>query len=220
MRLILKCLALSAAIGVAFAASPAQATLLPPGTPAGVPNAQGDPLTGTTIVANTGVQNFNVTMSGETITGTGQAWVVSGFADNPFAGGLTFVYQVHLTGAPGEILERITASSFAGFSTDVGYHLTGVQIPPQTASRSGGSGSIVGFSYLAPAIAVGNTSALLIINTNAQFNTTGTLTVQDGITANLRGFAPIATPEPATVAMAFSALPFLGIAVLRRRKKA
>jgi len=158
------------------------------------------------------------------MTGTGQAWAVHNYASNPFGlGDETFVYQVSLTGGTTgsgpAIIERLTMSAFDSFLTDVGYfQQNGSQVIPSAMGRTG-SGAIINAEYSTP-IAIGQTTVLIIINTNAPFATAGTLTAQDGLTANLNAFAPTATPEPATMAMALSAVPFLGLAAWRRRRKA
>lgn len=226
MRKIVKSLALCvASLGFALATPEAKATLLLSGGTA-VPNAQSDPLSAT-ILADTGVQNFNVSMNGDSMSGTGQAWVVTGFSSNPFgAADLTFAYQVSLTGGStatgeAEIIERITASSFGSFSTDVGYHQqTAAQVIPPSANRSA-NGAIIGFDYTTTPILIGQTTALLIVNTNAAHFMQGTLTAQDGLTVSLSGFSPTLVPEPGTMGAALTGLPclaLLGVLAQRRRK--
>jgi hypothetical protein len=223
MRTLGKSLAISAALGLALATSQAHATLLPINSTV-TPNAQANPLVGTTILANTGVQNFNVSAGPSSIIGTGQEWVVRGFAGNPFgAGDLTFVYQVTLTGgqsSPGvpAILERVTGSGYiSAFLTDAGYNQSDAQVIPASASRS--APDIVSFNFVPP-IGVGQTSALLIVNTNALAFTASTMTVQDGLTANLSGFSP-AVPEPSSVVMmGMGAVALCGVALRRRARAA
>jgi hypothetical protein len=216
--------ACAAALGLALASPQAHATLLIPGGTV-VPNAQLNPLAGTTIDANTGVQAYSVTSGTASMTGTGQAWVVHGYASNPFgAANETFVYQVSLTGGTlsngsPAIIERLTHSTFDAFLTDVGYfQQNGAQIIPPFNDRTV-SGAIVDSDFTTAPIMIGATSALIIINTNAPNFTSGNLSVQDGLTANLIAFSPTVVPEPATWAMALSAVPFLGLAAWRRRRK-
>lgn len=215
------------AIGLAvFAASPAaHATLLPPDSTI-VPSPQLNPLTGTTMMGTTGAQPFNVSQNGASMTGTAQEWVVSNFTANPFGlNDLTFVIQVSLTGGTSTsgssaIIQRIADSGF-GISpiTDAGYNATGAQVIPTTADRSP-DGDIVAFSYLphaglAPStnIGVGQSSALLIINTNATQYTLSNLSVQGTVAANVLGFAPV--PEPSMLALSAAGL---GGIMLRRRR--
>jgi len=221
--MIVKSLALAvAALGLAFATSPAQATPLLPGTTV-APSAEAtSPLSGTTIQANTGVQNFNITGGdGSTLVGTGQAWVVTGYSGNPFGlNDVSIVYQVSLTGGTTstggpQVLERVTGSSFDSFSTDAAYFVqSGGQVIPVTADRTG-SGAIIAFDTFS--IPAGATSALFIVNTNAPNFTTGSLTVQDGLTANLRGFSPTLAPEPSTVVAALTGVGLVGLGALRRK---
>jgi len=223
--MILRSLAVcAAAFGLALLSPQAHATLLTTGGPDVVPNLQANPLVGTIIDGNTGIQNFSEVSGAASMSGTGQAWVVHNFSGNPFGlGDATFVYQVSLAGgtlsngAPA-IIERLTMSSFDAFLTDVGYfQQNGAQRIPSSMGRA--TGNIIDTNFATP-IAIGQTTALIIINTNAPFAMPGNLSVQDGLTANLTAFAPSAVPEPATMAMALSAVPFLGLAAWRRRRKA
>jgi hypothetical protein len=206
--------------GMAFATPQARAAALVPGGTS-VPTAYSDPLAAT-ILNDTGVQNYSVSGGGASMTGTGEAWVVTNYASNPFGSNdLTFVYQISLTGgtnASGKssIVERLTMSAFDSFSTDVGYFATGAQKIPPLADRSG-DGDVVGFDYRTNVINVGDTTALLVINTNAVSYKTGSLSVQDGLTANLNGFSPTAAPEPSTVATALTGLGLVGLGALRRK---
>jgi hypothetical protein len=183
---------------VALLAVAAQATPVAPGTSV-VPTASAtNPLTTGTIIANTGVQNFSVAGPSNVFSGTGQEWVVRNSATNPFGmNALTFVLQVSLGGVPpnsvGQVIERVTNSVFGSFLTDVMYFVSAAgQVTPGSADRSG-TGQVVGFNFTSPNpnILPGQSSALLIINTNATGFTAGTLTVQDGLTANLLGYAPV-----------------------------
>jgi PEP-CTERM motif len=213
----------AALLGLLAATHEARASILLPGaTDATVSEA--DPLLGSTILANTGLQSFNITNpgTGDVFAGTGQAWVVSGYSGNPNGlSDLTFVYQVSLSSSPpttsDETIERVSMSNFGLFSTDVGYNQTGAQVIPATADRTS-NGSTVGFNFLSTgAIDPGETSALLIVNTNATAFKMGGLTVQDTLTANLNGFSPTAVPEPSSVVAALSGLALCGVASWRRR---
>jgi hypothetical protein len=187
----------------------AHATMLAPGTSVGPPlSPYADPLAATTFVAGPLIQNFNVTLAGNTITGTGESWVVSNYAGNPNGlADLTFVYQVSYTSGTSSVLETVTLSGYAKTSplatTDVGtFAQNGAQIIPGTASRTV-TGDVVSFSLTNPGtgIPVGGVSALLIVNTNETQPQYGlsTMTVQDGLTANVIGYAPV--PEPASLAL-------------------
>jgi hypothetical protein len=138
------------------------------------------------------------------------------------AGCLDFTYTFSDNGP--SVNERFTASNFAGFSVDAGYVGTkGLNVNPQTINRSG-DGSVVGFNYFPGTgtnLMSGQTTSILIIETNALYFTTGTFTIQDGSTATIQGYAPsltAITPEPASLALFGSGL--LGAVALIRRKRA
>jgi hypothetical protein len=153
--------------------------------------------TGSVNLADTGSTLF----SQNGITGTYEAWVVSGYASNTSPGGLTFVYQVKYTSGTSSALESATMASFTGFKTDVGYFpQNGSEILPSTVSRAN-AGDVVTFSYGTAGIAPGQQTVQMIINTDATNWMPGKYSVQDGSTAQLTGFAPAPVPEPASLAL-------------------
>ena len=189
------------------------------------------PITGTalnplsaTIVANTGVQNFSVTSASppDTLIGTAQEWVVKNYAGNPFGpAATTFVMQVSLSGAPpnqtAAVIERITNAIFTGFMTDVSFFVqNGAQILPTNADRSG-NGAVVAFNFNGTTTTInpGQQSVLLIINTDAPSFTTGNFSIQDGLTANVNGFAP-SVPDGGN-AVALLGVALVGLEFLRRK---
>src|SRR5581483_9094638 len=99
------------------------------------------------------------------------------------AGCLDWVIEVSNSSSSSDSIERITASSFKGFSTDVGTNAAGA--PGLSAPGSGNSpddvtrslnGAVIGFNFNgANAIAPGSNSMLLEIETNAQGVIPGTL---------------------------------------------
>jgi len=186
----------------------ANATTLPTGGSV-TPNSQANPFTGSTIVGNTGVENYSATLNGESISGTAQEWVLQGYAGNPFGSAdLTFVMQVSLTGGTSSsggspILERIANSGYAAaIQTDVGYNTASGQVAPSSANRPTG-GNLVAFNFLPPgqSVSVGQSTYFLIVNTDATTFAPSTITIQNSVAANVAGFGPTAVPEPGSLAL-------------------
>ena len=162
------------------------------------------------------------------------------------AGGtLDFYYQVDLDatstncGGSGQIacdaLERVTASSFAGVPTSVGYLIDGSFLGngftdgteiPFTTDRSLNS-SVVGFNFNSPGvlgILPGTDSVVFVVSTNATAFTNGFVSVIDGIPSTVTAFEPasgtaVPAPEPGTLTLFSSGLIGLGLAGLRRRSQ-
>jgi|GEM_PF-2483103 len=179
------------------------------------------------IVADTGVMNY--------ANGYAREIVVKDSA----TGGLDFVYQVQL--AQGD-LARLSASGFAGFSTNVSavqsltgapnsgsepLFTTGNQNVTPVSGSSGGAdrssmaadhGNVVGFNFDATQFAgAGATSYVLIVRTDATKLTSGNINLIDSSTATLSGFAP--NPEPASLVLFGSCFLGLGAALGWRRLK-
>jgi hypothetical protein len=137
--------------------------------------------------------------------------------DNPL-GGLTFIYQV--TPTSGDLIVRLTASSFTGFTTDVYYALNGSVIAgfddglfaPDTADRAA-SGSGIGFNYESGLL---GETYVLVIRTDAPSYVLGLLAAQDDTNDFQDAFQP-SVPEPATLLLFGSGLAGLGAAIRRRR---
>ncbi len=133
--------------------------------------------------------------------------------DNTFgAGDLTWYIEVTNNSSSGTALETVSASSFSGWMTDVGYVTVLPGLAPTTVSR-GPSGATVNFLFPAPgSINPGDSTVWLTIMTNATRFKTGNISFIDEGTATVGGFAP-SVPEPATWAMmllGFAGLSFAG----------
>jgi hypothetical protein len=155
------------------------------------------------------------TMTTPTWTANYSEWV---YADpnNTFCGGcLDFVYQYTNSASSNDVLERFTGFSYAGFQTDVGY-VPNTGFIPVTVDRST-TGAVIGFNYPgANNILPGQTTAQLVVETDAMNFASGYLSAQDGTSAFASGFAPSAVPDPATLGLLASGLAVAG-SVLRRR---
>jgi hypothetical protein len=193
-------------------ASLASATVLTPGS-SGAP----DPFSnaGWTLLATTGSQ----ALSSGTFTANATSWVYSDSANTFCAGCLDFVYMVTRTGGI-EPIERMTASSFAGYSVDAGVVTSSPGFAPLTVDRTG-DGGVIGFNYRNAANLTGTESTqLLVIQTNATSFTAGVLSVQDGLAANGIGFQPsAATPEPVSMSLLGGGLALIGLGRWRRKNK-
>jgi hypothetical protein len=189
-------------------------------------------LTGMTLVAS----ETDVALNSLTFTADLTAAVYSGndtFC--PTTDCLTFAYQVTDTGGVNSgtgIIEDLTASNFSNYSTDVGFDsLTAATSifaaggsEPLTVGRSlSGPGAVVTFDYPdaagAPSDLVpGDSSTVLIVETNATNYTTGLFSAIDGATATASAYGPTSSaPEPASMALIGSAL--IGLGLLRKRSR-
>jgi hypothetical protein len=156
---------------------------------------------GFVVLADTGSQPFNL---GDGTTGSLDARVGT-LSTNPY-GGLTFAYQFSVSSG---LVEHLSSASFANFLTDVAFDNSAQgTVAPSTTNRSGNTdnGRVVEFNG---EWIVGATSAVLLINTNAQFFATGTIGIIDGGGQTLTGFAPL-VPEPASFFLLASCLISLG----------
>src|SRR5262245_49746018 len=114
-------------------------------------------------------------------SGTLTTTVIRDDPSNPFAGigdpdpanhGLTFVFQIHNDATSLTPIGRLTNIDYSGFLTEVSYQPGAGLLPSTSTDRSAAPGTTVGWSFTgAPLglgrIAPGQTSALLVIQTNA-----------------------------------------------------
>jgi hypothetical protein len=188
----------------------ASATILIPGTSGAAPS--GFSSAGWTLLASTGVQ----ALSSGSFTANATSWVYADTGNTFCSGCLDFVYQITRTGGSDSI-ERITAGSFTGFQTDVGFVTGSVGVTTTGLDRSS-SGGVIGWAYAGASALTGSQGTrLLIVETDTKFFTTGVLSVQDGLTANGVAFQATSVPEPISMAMLGGGLAFLGMLRFRRK---
>lgn len=181
----------------------AEGSVITPGPGASPPDIFS--FSGLTLLASS--NSGSVVAVGGKYTFTLEAAVYSDPGNTFGAGDLDFVYQVSNSASSVDSIGRVTAIDFTGFLTDVGYTATGSSLPgglfvdgtvaPELVDRV--SADVVGFSFNAPLtvlIGPGQTSTVLIIETNATNFTAGNVNLIDGSVSQVSAFQPTTVPEP------------------------
>jgi hypothetical protein len=135
-------------------------------------------------------------------------WVYSDPFNTWCANCLDFVYQ--FTNHGPDVNQRFTMYNFGNFNIDAGTNPFGTH-DPITVSRSiWGTGQVISFNFdqFGDEITLGETTVLLVIETDALAYTTGYLSVQNGTAGSGIAFAPI--PEPASLVMMGTGLLAIG----------
>ncbi len=144
-------------------------------------------------------------------TGSETTTVYGGDLGNAL-GGLTFVYSVSNDVTSPDTIDRVTLTGFKTFIVDADF-VVGGGLFPATVDRSF-SGDVIGFSFPVPnSLLPGQTTAQLVLRTNAPADIPDTLSAIDGGTGVATSFGP-AVPEPASLGL----LSLGGVALLRRRR--
>ena len=199
-------LALVCALAIALLAPLANASVLGNGT-----STPPSPLfpTGTLVATTSG------TITTPTFTTTYTQWVFADPTNSWCSGCLDFVYQFTNTG--GDSNERFSMYNFGGFLADVGTNPFGIH-DPTTIDRSV-AGPVIGFNFPASdEISPGQTTPLLVIETNALRFTAGFASAQDGTAGYGFAYAPASSvPEPSSLALMGGGLSVVGLLLRKFR---
>jgi hypothetical protein len=140
------------------------------------------------------------------MSGASEAAVFSDPTNTFGAGDLDFVYQVSNSAGSTDSIGRLTASSFLGYSTDVGYTSTGSaldssfvdgSVAPELVDRVS-PGGVIGFGYNAPlfdSVSPGETSNVIVIETDATNFQAGSLNIIDGGVTTVAAYEPTGPPS-------------------------
>jgi len=194
-----------------------KADIIAPGS-AGVPDVF-------TLVNPTLLELVSDPFSNANESGTVLAAVISD-PTNPFgAGNLDFVYQIDNNTGSLDGLERLVATTFTGYATNVGYATNGAvlsngfvdgTIAPGGADRP--FANEVRFNFGTPnTVAPGTSSELLVIKTNSTMFTTGSVAIIDGLSTNLSGFSPSGDPTPEPSMTLFVGAGLAAVVALRKK---
>jgi hypothetical protein len=199
---------LATAVSQALAAPvlPGQSGLPVPGEPGP---------TGGVVVASSSVPFVSASGPVTGFSGTLTSNVIAGDPSNPY-GGLTFTYQLSSDATSFSDIGRCTINGYSSWLTDMSYQIplpAGDVVPSEMSRTLALGGDTVGFTYGAPPLSAGQTSAVMVVQTNAPSWSATTFKIIDGDVANVTSFAP--APEPATLSLAGVGVAAL---LLRRRK--
>lgn len=185
----------------------APATLLNPSTSVALSGSHG-PL-GATLLAST---NASFAGANSAFSGNLVSSVYSGDLANPL-GGLTFAYLLSNNSDSTHAIGELNLSSFGLFQTSVGY--TNVGVLPLYATRVGSSliefalkdSPPPPFGNFQDNLLPGQTTALLLIHTDAQYFDVGVANIINSTVATTTTFVPaIAVPEPTTISLGLLSL--------------
>ncbi|MDD5141508.1 MAG: PEP-CTERM sorting domain-containing protein [Verrucomicrobiales bacterium] len=162
------------------------------------------------------------TFSALDFSGTLFSTVLNNDSSNPYGlANLTFTYLIQMDPTTVDPVSRFTISSFANFLTDVSETTSNPgDIVPSSVNRSIAPGNVVRFSFDTMLLGAGTTSALLVIQTDAQNWTTTSAGLVDGVGTQADSVAPtpvVSVPEPSQIML--GALSLFGLLIFRRCNK-
>jgi len=151
---------------------------------------------------------IDIPFSSSQETGHVNEYVIANFAENPYAGGLTFVYQVYNDITSTDSLTGFTVDGYSGFQVSVAYWQYNGGEQPTTARRSV-SGDTIGFNMItdssqANVINPGNHGYQFVVFTDATSYTHDSSGVLDGSGAQFISLTP-SVPDGGTTALLLGA---------------
>jgi len=222
MKLALRVLSLALLVCFAFVTAHAAILVAP------ISGQFPDVFTGYCASGCTQLAYVSTTQSTATFTATLDAAVYEDPGNTFCADCLDFVYQVTNSDGSADGVGRVTAVNFTGWSVDAGFSPTAPGSGGGTAFVDGtdapglvdrNTPDTVGFQFESSptaAIAPGDTSNLLVIETNSTIFGAGAAAALDGSTANFAAFDP--SPEPTSaLLMGLGMLALAGVRRFRRR---
>lgn len=151
-------------------------------------------------VGATLVTSSTVNFSALTFSGTLTSKVWSGDTSNPH-GGLTFTYEISNNLISADAIDRFTLSSYAGFLVDASYNGAGI-LPTSVQRNTAGNQISFNFSGIGEGTLIqGGSSPVLILQTDSATWQDSIAGVINSSTVNVATFAPLAVPEPTSLAL-------------------
>jgi hypothetical protein len=163
--------------------------------------------TGTLVASTSG------TITTATFSDTYAQWVYADPNNTWCKGCLDFVYQFTNNGPDAQ--GRFSMYNFVGFNVDAGTNPFGKH-DPSTIDRSL-LGPVIAFNYSTDEIIPGETTPLLVIETNALHFTSGYASAQDGTAGYGFAYAPSSVPEPSSLALIGGGLSVFGVMLRKFR---
>lgn len=182
-------------------------TLTSPGDDTSIPT--GFTINSADVIANE-TTDFSATSSPGHV-GTLESWVLSGDTANNPLGGLEFVYQLTLDASSPDFVDTFSSpGAWGGLNIDVQQGSTGVESTGVTRSKDG---TVITWTFAPLDLYEGETSAYLVIDTDATTYGNGQWHVQNGSQSVAYGY--VAPDGGLTIAMLGSAMVALG--AIRRK---
>ena len=134
-----------------------------------------------------------------------QGTLISSVYDGDFLPGYTFTYEILVDFTSGHSVGQLSVGNFGLVFTDMSYSsaLNPLGVAPTYADRSS-DGDVLHYNFSmlgGMGILGGESSALLVVRTDARFYEPTVASVINSGAAEMQSFAPIAVPEPASMAM-------------------